>query len=71
MKGRLLRILSAVVIAPILATSVFFAKDVKAATKTYNGTIKEYTYTPTLDTGKFFEPSADGKYPLMIYFHGA
>ena len=72
MKGRLLKILSSVVTVSILATTAIFARDVDAATgKTYDGTIKDYTYTETLNTGRYFQPSADGKYPLMLYFHGS
>ena len=73
MKGRLLRILSAVVVVPVIATSMIFANDVKAAPKTYNGTIESYTREAhkVANGGKFFEPAADGKYQAMIYFHGA
>ncbi len=73
MKGRLLRILSAVVVVPIIATSMIFANDVKAAPKTYNGTITPYTREThnVVNKGKYFEPAADGKYQAMIYFHGA
>ncbi len=73
MKGRLLRILSAIVVVPIIATSMIFANDVKAAPKTYNGTITPYTREThnVVNKGKYFEPAADGKYQAMIYFHGA
>ena len=73
MKGRLLRILSAVVVVPIIATSMIFANEVKAAPKTYNGTITPYTREThnVVNKGKYFEPAADGKYQAMIYFHGA
>ncbi|MBO7448727.1 MAG: hypothetical protein J6U54_00010, partial [Clostridiales bacterium] len=73
MKGRLLKILSAVITVPILATSMIFATDVQAAGKTYSGTKTSDlgTRDKIKNEGVYFEPSADGKYPVMIYFHGA
>ena len=71
MKGRLLRFLSTVAMIPVIASSVFFAKNVMAAEQTYNGTIKDYTYDEQYNTGKYFEPVKDGKYQAIIYFHGA
>ena len=67
MKGRFLRFLSAAAMIPVIASSVFFAKNVMAAEQTYNGTIKDYTYDEKYNTGKYIEPVKDGKYQAMIH----
>lgn len=72
MRGKLLRFMSAFVAVPILVSSVFFAKDVQAASKTYaDDSVTHYEITKTTNEGYYFEPSESGKYQAMIYFHGA
>ena len=44
---------------------------VQAANKVYEETIKDYVIDETYNFGKVLVPKADGKYPVMIYVHGA
>ena len=72
MGKRLIRLLSAVIAVVITMASFVFAQDTKAAVAyTYDGTVKDYTIEKTYNYGKYFEPSEDGKYQVLIYVHGS
>ncbi len=72
MRKRLLRFLSAVIAVVITTASFVFAQDAEAAfSYTYDGTVKDYTIEKTYNYGKYFEPSEDGKYQVLIYVHGS
>ena len=72
MRKKLLRFLSAAIAVVITTASFVFAQDTKAAVAyTYDGTVKDYKIEETYNYGKYFEPSEDGKYQILIYVHGS
>ncbi len=75
MSNRLIKLYSGFLIALLIVSSLPFASNrAYAAGNTYENTWKEYNYGTSNgveNKGYYLEPTADGKYPVLIFIHGS